>query len=116
MKQLTGLDTSFLNLETSTSFGHISSLSIYQRPTGNKDFAIRSNRSSASSNHSAGDWSRSHSASIVRTGSATPTSILTSMFATSVYLAKVTTNRLVILSADSSVGPWIAPVRYGRPT
>lgn len=38
MKQLTGLDTSFLNLETSTSFGHISSLSIYQRPTGNKDF------------------------------------------------------------------------------
>jgi len=38
VKQLTGLDTSFLNLETSTSFGHISSLSIYQRPTGNKDF------------------------------------------------------------------------------
>ena len=38
MKQLTGLDTSFLNLETSTSFGHINSLSIYQRPKAKKDF------------------------------------------------------------------------------
>ncbi len=34
MKRLTGLDTSFLNLETSTSFGHVNSLSIYQRPKG----------------------------------------------------------------------------------
>ncbi len=32
MKQLSGVDTSFLNLETSTSFGHVSSLSIYGRP------------------------------------------------------------------------------------
>nr|WHW29283.1 putative wax ester synthase/acyl-CoA:diacylglycerol acyltransferase [uncultured bacterium] len=32
MKQLSGLDTSFLNLETATSFGHVSSLSIYGRP------------------------------------------------------------------------------------
>lgn len=32
MKQLSGLDTSFLNMETSTSFGHVSSLSIYGRP------------------------------------------------------------------------------------
>ncbi len=32
MKQLSGLDVSFLNLETSTSFGHVSSLSIYGRP------------------------------------------------------------------------------------
>ncbi len=32
MKQLTGLDTSFLNLETKTAFGHVSSLSVYARP------------------------------------------------------------------------------------
>ncbi len=32
MKQLSGLDVSFLNLETATSFGHVSSLSIYGRP------------------------------------------------------------------------------------
>lgn len=32
MKQLSGIDTSFLNLETATSFGHINSLSIYRRP------------------------------------------------------------------------------------
>ena len=32
MKQLSGLDTSFLNLETATSFGHVNSLSIYGRP------------------------------------------------------------------------------------
>jgi len=38
MKQLTGLDTSFLNLETATSFGHINSLSIYKRPADDPDF------------------------------------------------------------------------------
>jgi len=32
MKQLTGLDASFLYLETAAQFGHVSSLSIYQRP------------------------------------------------------------------------------------
>ncbi len=32
MKQLSGLDASFLNLETATSFGHVSSLSIFGRP------------------------------------------------------------------------------------
>ncbi|MGH1492243.1 MAG: WS/DGAT/MGAT family O-acyltransferase [Acidimicrobiales bacterium] len=32
MKQLSGLDASFLNIETATSFGHISSLSIFGKP------------------------------------------------------------------------------------
>jgi WS/DGAT/MGAT family acyltransferase len=34
VKQLSGLDVSFLNLETGNSFGHVSSLSIYGRPEG----------------------------------------------------------------------------------
>jgi len=38
MKQLTGLDTTFLNLETSTSFGHVNSLSIYERPKDKKNY------------------------------------------------------------------------------
>jgi WS/DGAT/MGAT family acyltransferase len=32
MKQLTGLDGSFLYMETATTFGHVSGLAIYQRP------------------------------------------------------------------------------------
>ena len=32
MKQLTGLDASFLYMETASSFGHVSSLSVYRRP------------------------------------------------------------------------------------
>ncbi|MGY1783006.1 WS/DGAT/MGAT family O-acyltransferase [Geodermatophilus sp. SYSU D01036] len=32
MKQLSGLDATFLHLETSAQFGHVSSLSIYSRP------------------------------------------------------------------------------------
>ncbi|MCU1351252.1 MAG: wax ester synthase/diacylglycerol acyltransferase [Acidimicrobiales bacterium] len=32
MKQLTGLDASFLFLETASQFGHVSSVSIYERP------------------------------------------------------------------------------------
>ena len=36
MKQLTGLDGSFLYLETPTTFGHVSGLGIYERP--NPDF------------------------------------------------------------------------------
>lgn len=32
MKQLTGLDASFLNMETGTTFGHVSSVSIFERP------------------------------------------------------------------------------------
>ncbi|MDH3704602.1 MAG: wax ester/triacylglycerol synthase family O-acyltransferase [Acidimicrobiia bacterium] len=32
MKQLSGLDVSFLNLETGRSFGHVSSLAVYGRP------------------------------------------------------------------------------------
>ncbi len=38
MQQLTGADVSFLNLETATSFGHVSSLSIYGYPDGVADF------------------------------------------------------------------------------
>ncbi len=37
MKQLSGLDVSFLNMETSRSFGHVSSLSVYRPP--NDDFS-----------------------------------------------------------------------------
>ncbi len=32
MKQLTGLDATFLYMETANSFGHVSSLSVYERP------------------------------------------------------------------------------------
>lgn len=38
MKQLSGLDASFLNMETASSFGHINSLSIYCRPDDDPDF------------------------------------------------------------------------------
>ena len=33
MKQLTGLDASFLYMETATTFGHVSGLGIYERPS-----------------------------------------------------------------------------------
>ena len=33
MKQLSGIDASFLNMETASRFGHVSSLNIYD-PTG----------------------------------------------------------------------------------
>ena len=33
MKQLTGLDATFLYMETPNSFGHVSSLSVYERPS-----------------------------------------------------------------------------------
>ena len=32
MKQLSGLDSTFLHLETSRQFGHVSGLSIFSRP------------------------------------------------------------------------------------
>jgi diacylglycerol O-acyltransferase len=37
MKQLTGLDASFLYMETATTFGHVSGLAIYERPTPDFD-------------------------------------------------------------------------------
>ncbi|MET0911105.1 MAG: wax ester/triacylglycerol synthase family O-acyltransferase [Ilumatobacteraceae bacterium] len=37
MKQLTGLDASFLYMETPTTFGHVNGLSIYQRPSDDFD-------------------------------------------------------------------------------
>ena len=37
MKQLTGLDGSFLYMETATTFGHVSGLAIYQRPNAEFD-------------------------------------------------------------------------------
>lgn len=37
MKQLTGLDASFLYMETPTTFGHVSGLGIYRRPAPNWD-------------------------------------------------------------------------------
>ena len=38
MKQLSGLDASFLYLETPSQFGHVSSLSIYARPDDDPDY------------------------------------------------------------------------------
>jgi WS/DGAT/MGAT family acyltransferase len=38
MKQLTGLDASFLYMETPSQFGHVSSLSIYARPEDRPDY------------------------------------------------------------------------------
>lgn len=37
MKQLTGLDASFLYMETSTTYGHVNGLSIYERPSPDFD-------------------------------------------------------------------------------
>ncbi len=37
MKQLTGLDASFLYMETATTFGHVSGLAIYERPSPDFD-------------------------------------------------------------------------------
>ena len=37
MKQLTGLDVSFLVMETPTSYGHVNGLSIYERPSADFD-------------------------------------------------------------------------------
>ena len=37
MKQLTGLDGSFLYMETPTSFGHVNGLAIYERPSADFD-------------------------------------------------------------------------------
>ncbi len=37
MKQLTGLDASFLYMETPTTFGHVNGLAIYQRPSDDFD-------------------------------------------------------------------------------
>ena len=38
MKQLSGLDASFLYMETGSQFGHVSSLSIYEKPAGEPDY------------------------------------------------------------------------------
>src|SRR5687767_8691585 len=38
MKQLSGLDASFLYLESASQFGHVSSLSIYERPADQPDY------------------------------------------------------------------------------
>ena len=38
MKQLSGLDASFLYLETGSQFGHVSSLSIYAKPADDADY------------------------------------------------------------------------------
>jgi hypothetical protein len=38
MKQLSGLDASFLYMETESQFGHVSSLSIYARPEEDPDY------------------------------------------------------------------------------
>jgi WS/DGAT/MGAT family acyltransferase len=38
MKQLSGLDASFLYMETAHQFGHVSSLSIYERPADDPDY------------------------------------------------------------------------------
>ena len=37
MKQLTGVDLSFLMTETDHTYGHVNGLSIYDRPSGDFD-------------------------------------------------------------------------------
>ena len=37
MKQLSGLDASFLYMETPTTFGHVNGLAIYERPSPDFD-------------------------------------------------------------------------------
>ncbi|MEY3493123.1 MAG: hypothetical protein RL413_541, partial [Actinomycetota bacterium] len=37
MRQLSGLDATFLHLETSTTFGHVSGLALYSRPSADFD-------------------------------------------------------------------------------
>ena len=37
MKQLTGLDVSFLLMETPNTYGHVNGLSIYERPSADFD-------------------------------------------------------------------------------
>ncbi len=38
MKQLTGLDASFLYMETGAQFGHVSSVSVYEKPADDPDY------------------------------------------------------------------------------
>jgi diacylglycerol O-acyltransferase / wax synthase len=38
MKQLSGLDASFLYMETASQFGHVSSVSVYERPSDDPDY------------------------------------------------------------------------------
>jgi WS/DGAT/MGAT family acyltransferase len=38
VKQLTGIDASFLYMETASQFGHVSSVSIYERPSDRPDY------------------------------------------------------------------------------
>src|SRR5438046_10147747 len=38
MKQLSGLDASFLYMETANQFGHVSGLSVYARPEDDPDY------------------------------------------------------------------------------
>jgi diacylglycerol O-acyltransferase len=38
MKQLTGMDASFLYMETGAQFGHVSSVSVYKRPPGQPNY------------------------------------------------------------------------------
>ena len=76
MKQLTGLDGSFLYMETPTSFGHVNGLAIYERPTATsirtRPSTGATRRRSASSSRCAGASSRCRWASTTRTGSMDP--------------------------------------------
>src|SRR4051794_22983346 len=38
MKQLSGLDASFLYMETGAQFGHVSSLSVFEKPADQPDY------------------------------------------------------------------------------
>ena len=88
MKQLSGLDASFLYMETASQFGHVSSLSIYERPD-DPDYEplavvarTRSSGASTCSSRCAGGSATCRSASTTRSGSRTPTSTSTSTSAT----------------------------------
>ena len=88
MRQLSGIDVSFLNMETSTAFGHVVVAEHLrpQRPRpaapGSRRPSRSSSSASTSSPRSAAAWSRCRSVSTCRTGSRTPSSTSTSTSAT----------------------------------
>ena len=83
MQQLTGMDATFLHMETPSTQGHVGSLTIFDAETAPPHFGFEeikaSSRSGCISRHRCGaGWSRCRSASTSRTGSRIRTSTSTS--------------------------------------
>ena len=113
MKQLTGLDGTFLYMETPTTFGHVTGLGIYERPSASTSTRTPrctpgSPRWSASSSRCVGGSSRCRSGSTTRTGSTTPTSTSTSTSASSASPSRAASISSPSRSPGSSVGRWTA--------